>query len=60
MAVGQNQRNRKNDPMLTKTGKTRLGPLNPAQLTKLMETSTKPKEKSKILRALTKLKIVPA
>ena len=25
MAAGQNQRNRKNDPMLTKTGKPRLG-----------------------------------
>ena len=54
MAVGQNQRTRKNDPMLTKTGKTRLGSLNLAQLTKLLESSTKPKEKGKILRAITK------
>ncbi|QWE12441.1 hypothetical protein [Polynucleobacter sp. AP-Titi-500A-B4] len=46
--------------MLTKTGKTRLGPLNPAQLTKLMESSTKPKEKSKILRALNKIQVVAA
>jgi len=60
MAVGQNQKNRKNDPMLTKTGKTRLGPLNLAQLTKLMETSTKPKEKSKILRALNKIQMIAA
>jgi hypothetical protein len=60
MAVGQNQKNRKNDPMLTKTGKARLGPLNPAQLTKLMETSTKPKEKSKILRALNKIQMIAA
>jgi hypothetical protein len=60
MAVGQNQKNRKNDPMLTKTGKTRLGPLNEAQLTKLMESSTKPKEKGKILRALSKQKVIPA
>jgi hypothetical protein len=60
MAVGQNQRNRKNDPMLTKTGKPRLGPLNTAQLTKLLESSTKPKEKSKILRALGKQTIVAA
>ena len=60
MAVGQNQRNRKNDPMLTKTGKPRLGPLNTAQLTKLMEASNKPKEKSKILRALSKQTIVAA
>jgi len=46
--------------MLTKTGKTRLGPLNSAQLTSLMEKSTKPKEKGKILRALSKLKLVAA
>jgi len=58
MAVGQNQRTRKNDSMLTKTGKARLGPLNATQLTKLLETSTKPKEKSKILRALSKRSIV--
>lgn len=55
MAVGQNQRNRKNDSMLTKTGKARLGPLNVTQLTKLLESSTKPKEKNKIQRALNKL-----
>jgi hypothetical protein len=60
MAVGQNQRTRKNDSMLTKTGKARLGPLNAAQLTKLLETSTKPKDKSKILRALKKHKVVAA
>jgi len=54
MAVGQNQKTRKNDSMLTKTGKARLGPLNAAQLTKMLEASTKPKEKSKILRALSK------
>jgi len=46
--------------MLTKTGKARLGPLNTAQLTKLLEASTKPKEKSKILRALSKQKAVVA
>ena len=57
MAVGQNQRTRKNDSMLTKTGKARLGPLNSTQLTKLLEASTKPKEKSKILRALSKHKV---
>jgi hypothetical protein len=54
MAAGQNQRNRKNDPMLTKTGKARLGPLNVAQLTKLMETATKPKIKDKVRRELSK------
>lgn len=60
MAVNQNQKNRKSNPMLTKTGKTRLGPLNFAQLTKLLETSTKPKEKDKIQRALNKLTVTPA
>ena len=54
MAAGQNQRNRKNDPMLTKTGKARLGPLNLAQLTKLLENNTKPKDKNKIQRAINK------
>ena len=54
MAAGQNQRNRKNDPMLTKTGKARLGPLNVAQLTKLMESATKPKIKDKVQRELSK------
>jgi len=54
MAAGQNQRNRKNDSMITKTGKARLGPLNVAQLTKLLEASTQPKVKDKIRRALTK------
>ncbi len=54
MAVGQNQRTRKNDSMLTKTGKTRLGSLNLAQLTKLLESNTKPKEKGKIMRAIAK------
>ena len=48
MAVGQNQRTRKNDSMLTKTGKPRLGPLNHAQLTKLIESSSKPKDKNKL------------
>ncbi len=55
MAVGQNQRSRKNDSMVTKTGKARLGPLNVAQLTKLLDSSTKPKEKAKIQRALSKI-----
>jgi hypothetical protein len=54
MAVGQNQRNRKNDPMVSKTGKAKLGPLNVTQLSKLLDSSTKPKEKAKIQRALNK------
>jgi hypothetical protein len=54
MAVGQNQRNRKNDPMGSKTGKAKLGPLTTAQLSKLLDSSTKPKEKAMIQRAINK------
>ena len=60
MAVGQNQRNRKNDPMVSKTGKAKLGPLTVTQLNKLLESSTKPKEKAKIQRALNKRPPAPA
>jgi hypothetical protein len=52
MAAGQNQRNRKNDPMLTKTGKPRLGPLNLEQLNKLLESSNKAKQKDMIRKAI--------
>lgn len=40
--------------MVSKTGKAKLGPLNVAQLSKLLDSSTKPKEKAKIQRALNK------
>jgi hypothetical protein len=36
------------NPMLTRNGKTRLGPLNLTQLTTMLEKSSKPKEKAKI------------
>jgi hypothetical protein len=36
------------DPMKTKTGKTRLGPLNLVQLKDLLEKSSRPKDKGKI------------
>ena len=36
------------NPMLTRNGKTRLGPLSLAQLTAMLEKSSKPKEKAKI------------
>jgi len=52
MATGQNQKNRKNNSMMTKTGKTRLGPLNLNQLEALLQKSTKPKEQAKIKRAM--------
>ena len=41
----------KRDPMKTKTGKTRLGPLNVEQLTKMLETC-RPKHRNKIQRAI--------
>jgi hypothetical protein len=36
---------RKANPMMTKNGKPRLGPLNMKQLTDLLAKTTKPKEK---------------
>lgn len=48
---GVNQRNRKNNPMLTKTGKPRLGPLNVDQLEKMLESARK-KYKPVILKAI--------
>jgi hypothetical protein len=45
----------KANPMLTKTGKTRLGPLNLKQLTDLIEKTSKAKDKSKIQRRIAEL-----
>jgi ABC-type taurine transport system substrate-binding protein len=50
-AKGGNQKTRKANSMLTKTGKTRLGPLNISQLEKLLEGARK-KHVPKITRAL--------
>jgi hypothetical protein len=50
-AKGSNQKTRKANPMLTKTGKPRLGPLNVEQLTKLLNDARK-KHKAKIERAI--------
>ena len=36
------------NPMLTRNGKTRLGPLNLVQLNDMLEKSSKPKDKAKI------------
>ena len=49
---GSNQKNRKADPNKTKTGKTRLGPLNLNQLLNLLEKSGKAKERAKIRNAI--------
>ena len=37
-----------NDPQKTKTGKTRLGPLNIGQLEDMLSKSSRPKEQAKI------------
>ena len=44
------------DSLKTKTGKTRLGPLSLAQLTELLEKSSKPKDKAKIANRVKILK----
>ena len=49
MAKGAGGKNIKTaSPMLTRNGKTRLGPLNLKQLTEMLEKSSKPKDKAKI------------
>ena len=47
-AKGGNQRNQIADPMKTKTGKARLGPLGLHQLEEMLAKSNRPKDKSKI------------
>ena len=51
---------RMNNPMTYKNGKARLGPLNVAQLQKMLDTASKPKEKVKIQRALEARKLTQA
>jgi hypothetical protein len=55
---GGNQKTRKADPMRTKNGKERLGPLNIAQLEKLLSNARK-KNISKIHRRINELKSRP-
>jgi hypothetical protein len=57
-AKGTNQKSRKADPMRTKNGKERLGPLNIAQLEKLAATARK-KHVAKIHRRIAELKARP-
>jgi hypothetical protein len=54
-AKGGNQKTRKADPMRTKNGKERLGPLNVPQLEKLLSTARK-KHTAKITRRIAELK----
>jgi hypothetical protein len=55
---GSNQKSRKADPMRTKNGRERLGPLNVAQLEK-MPTSARKKTAPKIHRRIAVLKSRP-
>lgn len=41
--------------LLTKTGKTRLGPLNMSQLEKLLNATSSPKEKARIQNQMRRL-----
>jgi len=52
---GGNQKSRKGDPMRTKNGRERLGPLNVAQLEKLLATARK-KTAPKIQRRIAVIK----
>lgn len=52
------QKSRKADPMRTKNGNPRLGPLNVTQLEKLLSTARK-KNMAKIARRITVLKSRP-
>jgi hypothetical protein len=45
----------KRNPMLTRTGKPRLGPLNVKQLQDLLNKTQKKKDQSKIQRRITEL-----
>ena len=56
---GGNQKTRKADPMRTKNGKERLGPLNVSQLEKLLASARK-KHVAKIQRRIGVLKSRPA
>ena len=52
---GSNQKTRKADPMRTKNGNPRLGPLNVAQLEKMLSSARK-KNQAKITRRIAELK----
>jgi hypothetical protein len=58
-AKGGNQKSRRADPMRTKNGRERLGPLNVAQLEKLLATARK-KTAPKIQRRIAVMKSRPS
>jgi hypothetical protein len=57
-AKGGNQKSRRADPMRTKNGRERLGPLNVAQLEKLLSNARK-KNVAKITRRIAVIKSRP-
>ena len=57
-AKGGNQKNRTADPMRTKNGRERLGPLNVTQLEKLL-TNARKKNMAKIARRIAVLRSRP-
>ena len=56
-AKGGNQKTRKANSMLTKTGKTRLGPLTIAQLTEMLEKTSRGVIKAKIANRIRIMKL---
>ena len=46
------QKYRTADPIITKNGRPRLGPLNYSQLAVMLERSSRPKERAKIQRRM--------
>ena len=56
MAVSKSK---KKNPMLTKNGKPRLGPLNLKQLNDMLEKSSRPQDKAKIQKRITELAARP-
>ena len=56
-AKGGNQKSRKANSNLTKTGKTRLGPLTIAQLTDLLEKTSRGVIKAKIANRIRIMKL---
>jgi hypothetical protein len=58
MAGKTGQKSRTGNPMMTKNGKPRLGPLNVAQLEKLL-TGARKKNVAKIQRRINELKARP-
>ncbi len=56
-AKGGNQKTRKANSMLTKTGKTRLGPLTITQLTEMLEKASRGVIKAKIANRIRIMKL---